>query len=111
MLTQEEIGKKIRDLRVRKSISQVDLAKAIGLESHAAISDIERGKTNLKINQLQKIADFFSMTIEDILNSQVITTHTTQYRESKDMTKEDKAKSLKDMKGFWERVEQYKKKK
>ncbi len=105
------MGKKIRDIRVKKGISQLDLAKAIGLESHAAISDIENGKSNLKYNQLGKIADFFRISIEDMLNSKIITSGTTQYRESKDMTPIEKAVSEKNMKGFLERVEEYKKNK
>ena len=111
MLTQEDIGKKIRDLRVKQGIPQAELARAVGLESHAAISDIERGKTNLKLSQLSRIAEFFKMSVEEMLSSNVITTHTVQYRESKDITAEEKRKSLKNMKGFWDRVEEYKKNK
>ena len=108
MLTEEEIGKKIRDLRVKHGVAQADLAKAIGLESHAAISDIERGKTNLKVTQLSKIASFFKMTVEDLLNSRVITTHVTHHRESKDTTSEDRKQTLKEKDGFLKRLEEIK---
>lgn len=111
MLTKEEIGKKIRDLRVKKAISQGKLAKAIGLESHAAVSDIERGKTNLKITQLNKIADFFEMSVGELLNSEVITAYVSQNRESKDITPEERKKAQRSMDGFLARVEEYKKKK
>jgi len=111
MLTKEEIGKKIRDLRVKKSISQGKLAKAIGLESHAAISDIEKGKTNLKITQLNKIADFFEMSAGELLKSEVVIADASHARESKGITLEERNRAQKNMKGFFARVEEYKKKK
>lgn len=68
MASSLEIGRKIRQARDEMNLSQSDLGKKMeNQRSHAAISDIERGKTKLGISELKEIAiilnkplDFFS---------------------------------------------------
>ena len=66
MLTKEQIGRKIKDLRFKNNKSQKELGKHLG-KSHAAVSDIERGRTELSAIDLAKIADFFDVPVESIL--------------------------------------------
>lgn len=49
-----EIGKKIKNIRIEKGISQQELSKLTGI-TQADISRIERGFTNFKIMRLLKI--------------------------------------------------------
>jgi transcriptional regulator with XRE-family HTH domain len=42
------IGKRIKDARLRKGFTQVELAKKVGASSHTIISDYERGNRGKK---------------------------------------------------------------
>lgn len=53
----EEIGKRIKDLRESKKISQDELAKAVGYKTRSSINKIELGKTNLSQSRITKIAN------------------------------------------------------
>lgn len=50
-----EIGEKIREIRVKKGINQVKLAKLAGI-SNTFLSDIEVGRTTPSIKTLLKLA-------------------------------------------------------
>jgi len=67
----ELIGQNIKRLRTEKGKSQGDLGKVLGV-THAAISDIERGRTNLSVGALIKIANFFGVEVQDILSENPI---------------------------------------
>lgn len=62
-----KIGQSVRYLRLKKGISQEDLAFDAGLNLNS-ISTFERGINNIKIKNLQKIAIALEVEIEDILN-------------------------------------------
>lgn len=51
----KELGKKIKDIRLSKSVSLKDLAKHTGL-TRSFFSQVERGKTNPSIASLERIA-------------------------------------------------------
>lgn len=63
----EEIGLYIKNLRTNKGISQEEVGKFLK-KTHAAISDIERGKTQISIKDLSLIAEFFAVPVEEILS-------------------------------------------
>ncbi len=57
MDTFEEIGRRIRQARSELGLLQADLGQLLTRQrSHAAISDIERGKTKLDIDELTEFA-------------------------------------------------------
>lgn len=57
MITNEEIGRRIRQAREGLGLSQADLGRLLGRQrSHVAISDIERGKTKLDVEELSEFA-------------------------------------------------------
>lgn len=62
-----KIGQSVRYLRLKKGISQEELAFDAGLNLNS-ISTFERGINNIKIKNLQKIAIALEVEIEDIIN-------------------------------------------
>ena len=94
MLTKEQIGQKIRDIRTTNNKSKEELGEFLE-KSHAAISDIERGKTNLSVSELYKIANFFKTSIPDILGDAQasLSLPFTQFRDSKDMRPDEQKES------------------
>ena len=60
-----EIGKKIRDLRVSKGITQDILAEVLGV-SPQAVSKWECGSTTPDIQLLPELAVYFGVTIDEL---------------------------------------------
>jgi transcriptional regulator with XRE-family HTH domain len=60
------VGKTIRDLRTERSLSQEDLADLTNLH-RTYISSVERGKRNISIKNLEKIAKALKVKISNIL--------------------------------------------
>lgn len=89
------IGKRIRELREKKGISQEELGKVLE-RTHAAVSDIERGKTKLTVTDLLVIANYFGVSSNDVMREEPVKSPAfTQYRDSKDMTPEELEKANK----------------
>lgn len=62
-----KIGQSVRYLRMKKGISQEELAFRTGLNMNS-ISTMERGLNNVKIKTLYRIAEALDVKIEEILN-------------------------------------------
>lgn len=62
------VGEKIYTLRVKQNLSQKAFAEKIGA-SQASVNYWESGKRQPKLGQLQKIADFFEITLDSLLSS------------------------------------------
>lgn len=62
---QKRIGKRIRDIRISKGVSQSQLALMTSM-TKSYMSEIEAGKKNLTLRTLQKIATSLGITLEDI---------------------------------------------
>lgn len=60
------IGKKIKDLRLERGISQEKLAECVNM-SREHISCLERGKNLISIDSLYKIAVYFEVDIKYFL--------------------------------------------
>ena len=56
---------KIRQLRREKSVTQDDLANAVGVTRQTIIS-LENGKYNASLQLAYKIAQYFDLSIEDV---------------------------------------------
>ena len=70
MTTNEEVGRRIRQAREEMGLTQAELARLLTPpRSHAAISDIERGRTRLDIEGLSMIAQLLNKTLEDLIPS------------------------------------------
>ena len=61
------VGQRIRNYRTQLGLSQEKLAELAGV-SIRTISDIERGITDIRYNNLLQIAEAFNIPIYDFLN-------------------------------------------
>ncbi len=59
-----DIGKKIKNLRLDKNLSQEKLAECVNL-SREHISCLERGKNSVNLETLYNLAKFFEISIKD----------------------------------------------
>lgn len=62
-----ELGKRIREYRNKIGISQEDFALLIGMD-RTYYSSVEKGKHNITIMNLKKIADGLKITLSELLN-------------------------------------------
>ncbi len=64
-----DIGEKIRYLRIQKNMTQKELGEKLGGIPQQQIGRWENGKSNPKLNTLQKIAAALSVNVNDLLES------------------------------------------
>ena len=57
---------RLKELRVERTLSQVQLAKAIGV-SQRSISNWENGERQTDYETLEKVAEFFSVSTDYLL--------------------------------------------
>jgi len=62
---QKRFGKKMKELRKRKNLSQERLAHKSGLH-RTYISDIERGARNVSLKNIEKIAKALNISIIEL---------------------------------------------
>lgn len=68
MLSSQELGIKVKSIRKQYGLSQEELGKILQ-KSHAAISDIERGKTELSLRDLYLLAEYLHISISHLIES------------------------------------------
>jgi transcriptional regulator with XRE-family HTH domain len=61
------LGERIRKLRKRRGWTQVIMAEKIGLD-RSFIADVERGKRNISILNLEIVAEGFKVTLSQLLS-------------------------------------------
>jgi transcriptional regulator with XRE-family HTH domain len=59
-------GKKVKEIRLKKGMSQADLAKVLGVHP-TYISGIERGVRNMALKNIERLAKALSVPIEDLI--------------------------------------------
>jgi transcriptional regulator with XRE-family HTH domain len=104
------IGQRIRQLRLTNGKSLVAMGQYLG-RSHAAMSDIELGKTNLTVQDLTKIASFLGVSVNDILQEPAAAqpqAHT-YFRDAKGITPEQKRDADRATSDFLKKIEELKK--
>lgn len=57
---------KLRELRLKAGLRQIDVARAIGLQSPDRISEWEKGLRYPNVGNLFKLARFFSVTVDSL---------------------------------------------
>ena len=62
-----DLSKRIRFLRIRKGMTQEQLASAMGLKNRDSISKIELGKQDISTQQISLLADIFDVSISYLL--------------------------------------------
>ena len=65
-----QLGQKIRFERLKNNFSQEDLEEKSGV-SRRAISEIERGNTDIRYTNLYQIAEALNLTVSELLNFQL----------------------------------------
>ena len=56
----------LKEMRIKKDISALEMAKLIGLKTASAYYKKENGTINFSISEANIIADFFNMTVDEI---------------------------------------------
>jgi transcriptional regulator with XRE-family HTH domain len=59
-------GKRVKEIRLQKNMSQADLAKVLGLHP-TYISGIERGVRNMALKNIEKLAKALNVPICDLI--------------------------------------------
>lgn len=59
--------KLLRELRERRCLKQIDIAKILGFNSSSSISKIESGERDLKIDKLIVLAKFYNVSVDELL--------------------------------------------
>lgn len=67
----EEIGKRIREARENKKLTQEELGKLVDL-TRTSITNIERGKQKIAIDGLYKFANILSVTVFSLLPNESV---------------------------------------
>ena len=62
----EKFGKRVRELRQKCELSQEELAEECGLD-RTYMSGIERGKRNLGLRNIEKVAAALGITITELM--------------------------------------------
>jgi transcriptional regulator with XRE-family HTH domain len=62
-----EIGERIRDYRIKRNLSQMDLAFKCNDIDYSQINRIELGKVNFSVSYLSLIASALDVTPQDLL--------------------------------------------
>lgn len=61
-----KFGKKVKEIRLKKSLSQADLAKILGVHP-TYISGIERGMRNMALKNIERLAKALGVPIGDLI--------------------------------------------
>lgn len=59
-------GKRVKEIRLKKGFSQGDLAKILDVHP-TDISGIERGKRNMSLKNIERLAKALGVTIEELI--------------------------------------------
>ncbi len=63
-MIKEKVGQRIKELRTKQGLSQEEFALRCGLD-RTYITSLERGKRNISLTNLEKIAKAFNMTLSE----------------------------------------------
>ena len=66
-MIKEKVGQRIKELRTKQGLSQEEFAFRCELD-RTYITSLERGKRNISLTNLEKIANTFNMTLSEFFN-------------------------------------------
>ena len=70
MLTDKEIGEKIKKIRKEKRYTQEELAEQLSIGDRIKISRIENGKQSMTANELIKFCSFLNISLDALINDE-----------------------------------------
>lgn len=68
----KRIGKQIRNLRIKKGLSQQVLAELVGYTSRSSIAKIESGEIDLSFTKISQFADALNSTVTELTNDNIL---------------------------------------
>ena len=71
MNLQQKFGQRVRELRTAKGWSQEALAYKAGID-RTYMTDVENGKRNISIQNIEKIITALNITLQDFFNSDLL---------------------------------------
>ncbi len=63
----KKFAKKVKEIRLKRKMSQGDLAKILGLHP-TYISGIERGVRNMALKNIEKLAKALDVSVKDLVD-------------------------------------------
>ncbi len=66
MQSGKKLGENLKELRLKKKLSQGDLSKKLSVD-RAYISNIENGRMNPTLSTLQKIAEALGVSVKELV--------------------------------------------
>ncbi|MHC1690708.1 MAG: type II toxin-antitoxin system antitoxin SocA domain-containing protein [Bacteroidales bacterium] len=76
-ISKQQIGQRIAELRKKKKLSQEELAKKVDI-SRPSLTQIELGKRNIDILELQKFAMVLGFSLDEFMSENFITNHNSE---------------------------------
>ena len=64
-MVKERFGKRVRELRIQSKMSQEKFALLINMD-RTYLASVEKGKRNMSLKNIAKIAEGFNITIEEL---------------------------------------------
>ncbi|MCK4312523.1 MAG: helix-turn-helix transcriptional regulator [Candidatus Cloacimonetes bacterium] len=68
MNIKEKVGKKIKELRNKAGLTQMELAGRASLD-RTYINSVENGKRNISITNIEKIANALNVSVSDLFKN------------------------------------------
>ncbi len=65
-----KIGQNIKIMRIRKGVTQSELAKKLGI-SQTHMSNLEHGRVSVNLKVLLRLSHYFSCGVDALLNTEV----------------------------------------
>ena len=62
----------IRYLRLSHGITQEQMGELLGLKNKSSLSLVEAGKSGISVENLEKLADFFGVTLDELVKQDLI---------------------------------------
>lgn len=87
-----EIGRRIKEIRKSKKMTQLELSEKVGYVARATITRIEQGKINLSESRIVEIAKALGVTPQEIVGWEEDGNNHYDYYDGYDLTEEEKAK-------------------
>lgn len=70
MLTDKEIGERLKRIRNRNGYTQEELSEKLLIGDRIKISRIENGKQSMTVNELVKFCSFFNISLDVLINDE-----------------------------------------
>lgn len=63
----KRFGEKLRQIRIHHGLTQLDLARRCGYQTHSYVNELEAGRKIPTVGFVLKVSDLFSVSLDDLL--------------------------------------------